>query len=66
MKNTLLFWCAALFPLLASAQLTGLVAEIHASHENSEIAVLEGLTTYRIYAVMTQSTDEVSAIYGDS
>lgn len=66
MKNTLLFWCAALFPLLASAQLTGLVAEIHASHENSEIAALEGLTTYRIYAVMTQSTDEVSAIYGDS
>ena len=35
----------------------------HIVHEAGE--ELEGMTTYRVYAVFENSTDQVSAVYGD-
>jgi hypothetical protein len=49
-----------------SAQLTGIVAEVHAIHDTDAIPDIEGMTTYRVYAVVTNESDEISAVYGDA
>jgi len=50
----------------AHSQIVQIIAEPFAQHDTTGIADLEGMTTYRIYAEMTNVDDELSAIFGDS
>ena len=61
---------AALLGLLScampcAAQLVEVTVEPFVVHDGS-IAELDGMTTYHVYAVCTNPSDEVSAIYGDA
>ncbi len=59
----------ALFTCWASvsmAQLSGLEVVEYADHTNSPIPELVGKKTYRLYAVMTNPDDFVSAVYGEA
>ena len=51
--------------VLASAQLVGVSIEPVMTHDASIDPSLDGYTTYRIYADVTNSTDFVSAVFGD-
>ena len=59
----LLLLCA--FSLQASAQLLQVTMESYVVHDGS-ISALQGMTTYHVFAVCTNSTDEISAVYGDA
>lgn len=65
MKRLLLF-AGALFAFAgAQAQFTGFSVELVQEH-TGDIPVLDGHTTYRVYADFTSSTDVVSALFGDA
>ena len=66
MKHFLLFSAAWMFAATTFAQLTGIVAEVHAIHDTDAIPDIEGMTTYRLYVALTNETDEISAVYGDA
>ena len=53
-------------PNLADAQLTNFSIETVIEHDGVDIPALEGYTTYRIYADLTNELDFVSAVYGDA
>ncbi|MDE0979987.1 MAG: hypothetical protein OSA78_08325, partial [Flavobacteriales bacterium] len=65
MKQIILSTVACLLAFSASSQLIEIVSEVYAEHDGTEIPTLEGLTTYRVYAVLTNELDEISAVYGD-
>jgi hypothetical protein len=65
MKNIILSTVACLLALNSFGQLTEIVSEVYADHSDTGIEALEGMTTYRVYAVFTNELDEVSAVYGD-
>lgn len=50
---------------MAQAQLVGYSIVEVANHDTTGIAALAGMTTYRVYADMTNPDDKVSAVYGD-
>ena len=66
MKHFLLFAAAWMFAAPTFAQLTGIVAEVHAIHDTDAIPDIEGMTTYRLYVALTNETDDISAVYGDA
>ncbi len=47
------------------AQLSRIVGEVVANHDTTGIEGLEGWKTYHIYAELTDTSDEISALYGD-
>lgn len=61
----LLFFAGLLCSLGLQAQVTGISVETYAVHDGS-IDGLGGFTTYHVYANTTNSSDFVSAVYGDS
>lgn len=65
MKHFLLL--SACFLLLGSSygQLVEIAVEPYAVHDGS-IAELAGMTTYHVYAICENPTDEISAVYGDA
>ncbi len=65
MKHFLLL--SACFLLLGSSygQLVEIAVEPYVVHDGS-IAELDGMTTYHVYAVCANATDEISAVYGDA
>ena len=65
MKHFLLL--AACFMLVSSSygQLVEIAVEPYVVHDGS-IAELDGMTTYHVYAVCTNPSDEISAVYGDA
>ena len=65
MKQILLSAVACLIAISGSSQLIEIVSEVYAEHDGIEIPALEGMTTYRVYAVLTNELDEISAVYGD-
>lgn len=65
MKQLLLSAIACLFAISGSSQLIEIVSEVYAEHDGTEIPALDGMTTYRVYAVLTNELDEISAVYGD-
>jgi hypothetical protein len=65
MKNIILSTVACLLAFNSFGQLTEIVSEVYADHSDTGIEALEGMTTYRVYAVFTNELDEVSAVYGD-
>tara|TARA_B100000768_G_scaffold181863_1_gene206968 strand:+ start:1108 stop:3513 length:2406 start_codon:yes stop_codon:yes gene_type:complete len=65
MKQLLLSAAACLIAISGSSQLIEIVSEVYAEHDGIEIPALDGLTTYRVYAVLTNELDEISAVYGD-
>jgi hypothetical protein len=52
--------------VLASAQITGISIESVLVHDGSIDPALDGYTTYRVYADLTNEFDWVSAVYGDA
>lgn len=52
--------------VLASAQLTGLSVDVVMEHDGTVDPSLDGFTTYRVYADLTNDLDFVSAVYGDA
>lgn len=65
MRNFILACFTCILTPCIHGQITALVAEPFAIHNGSEIPELEGMITYRIYAEMTHTDDELSAIFGD-
>ena len=65
MKQILLSAVACLIAISGSSQLIEIVSEVYAEHDGIEIPALDGMTTYRVYAVLTNELDEISAVYGD-
>ena len=65
MKQLLLSAVACLIAISGSSQLIEIVSEVYAEHDGIEIPALDGMTTYRVYAVLTNELDEISAVYGD-
>ena len=65
-KSAIMLCCLVLSASKFQAQLVGIVSEVYAEHDGIEIPALDGMTTYRVYAVLTNETDEVSAVYGDA
>lgn len=65
MKQFLLL-SACLFAMGGSfAQLVEISVEPYVVHDGS-LAELDGMTTYHVYAVCTNASDEISAVYGDA
>ena len=64
-KSAIMLCCLVLSASKFQAQLVEIVSEVYAEHDGIEIPDLEGMTTYRVYAVLTNESDEVSAVYGD-
>ena len=52
--------------MLASAQLTGISVDVVTVHDGSVDPSLTGMTTYRVYADLTNEYDFVSAVFGDA
>lgn len=50
----------------AQGQMTGIVVETIADHDTTDIAAVDGMMTYRVYAEFTNATDKISAVYGDA
>lgn len=65
MKRLLLFAGALCAFAGAQAQFTGFSVELVQEH-TGDIPVIDGHTTYRVYADFTSSTDVVSALFGDA
>ncbi len=63
MKRFLLFIACAMLSTASFAQFTGLEVEVYQVHDGS-IPVLEGMTTYRLYANFADPDDFVSAMSG--
>jgi len=66
MKRLYSFAMAMGTAVLATAQLTGVSIEPVQTHDASVDASLDGYTTYRVYAEVSDSTDFVSAVFGDA
>ena len=62
----LLFFALCSLPFVASAQLTGISVDIVTVHDGSVDPSLTGMTTYRVYADLTNEFDFVSAVFGDA
>jgi len=65
MKHAALLLACCIVSGLAIGQVTGIHAEVIANHDTTGIPGLEGMKTYRVYAQMTNETDEFSALFGD-
>ncbi len=65
MKRLLLFAGCLMAFAGAQAQFTGFSVELVQEH-TGDIAVLDGHSTYRVYADFTNATDRVSALFGDA
>lgn len=65
MKQLLLLLTCALFISTSYGQLTGFAVETYQVHDGT-LPTLDGMTTYRVYALLTNPADEISAIYGDA
>jgi len=65
MKHLLLLSASLVLFTSAFAQLVEISVEPYVVHDGS-IAELDGMTTYHVYAVCTNPTDEISAVYGDA
>lgn len=65
MKKSLLFLLGAFFAVTTSAQLVDVEVEVFAEHTGMVGSDdLTGYTTYRLYAVLQNETDFLSAVYG--
>ena len=62
----LLFFALCALPFVASAQLTGISVDVVTVHDGSVDPSLTGMTTYRVYADLTNEFDFVSAVFGDA
>ena len=65
MKHLLLLSASFLLFSSAFAQLVEISVEPYVVHDGS-IAELDGMTTYHVFAVCTNPSDEISAVYGDA
>ncbi|MDO7740200.1 MAG: hypothetical protein MUP94_00805, partial [Flavobacteriales bacterium] len=64
-KSAIMLCCLVLSASKFQAQIVEIVSEVYAEHDGIEIPALDGMTTYRVYAVLTNELDEISAVYGD-
>ena len=66
LNTTLCAVFVAAFAWPAAAQLTGLSVDVVTVHDGTIDPSLEGFTTYRVYADLTNELDFVSAVFGDA
>ena len=66
MKHVALLLISFLGSGLALGQVTSIQAEMIADHNVTGIPQLAGMKTYHVYVEMTNETDEISAVFGDS